>query len=585
MLRKIAYFSMEIALDPHIPTYSGGLGVLAGDTLRTAADLGVPMIGVSLLHRRGYFHQVLDAQGHQSERPEAWPVGELLEELPARAQVRLCGRPVSIRAWRYWMTGCAGHRLPVLFIDADLPENSPQDRTLTDFLYGGDEEYRLRQEALLGIGGVRLLRALGHHGIRRFHMNEGHSALLTLELLDEQIRGNGDGGIGEAEIGAVREQCIFTTHTPVPAGHDQYSVELAYRVLGPSVHPPSLRDIFALDVSRHVLRTRREFRTAEDLLDQGLGLNLTYLALNLRRYVNGVACRHGEVSRLMFADYQVDAITNGVHAAAWTAPPMVRLFDQHIQGWQTDNFSLRYALSIPCGEIAAAHREAKLALFDCVRSTSGVDLDPDVFTLGFARRSTAYKRPDLLFRDPERLRALLRRFGPLQVLFAGKAHPRDLRGKAIISDVHRAASELQQDGLRFVYLPNYDLRLARLLVSGSDAWLNTPLPPNEASGTSGMKAALNGVPSISTLDGWWIEGHLEGVTGWAIGNGVGAGEESAVSALDAASLYDKLETEILPCYYQEPERFARIRRNAIALNGSFFNSQRMLQQYMVKAYG
>jgi starch phosphorylase len=264
---------------------------------------------------------------------------------------------------------------------------------------------------------------------------------------------------------------------------------------------------------------------------------------------------------------------------------MARLFDEHIQGWQADNFSLRYALSIPCADIMAAHREAKLALLESVRSMRGEVLDPDVFTLGFARRSTAYKRPDLLFRDPERLRALIRRFGPLQVVFAGKAHPRDQRGKAIIREIHRAADRLAADGLRFVYLPNYDTRLARLMVSGVDAWLNTPLPPNEASGTSGMKAAMNGVPSISTLDGWWIEGHLEGVTGWAIGNGGDSADEVTTSAFDAASLYDKLEAVVLPCFQDEPERYARIRRNAIALNGSFFNSQRMLQQYVIRAYG
>jgi len=584
MDKTIAYFSMEIALDSRMPTYSGGLGVLAGDTLRTAADLGVPMVGICLLHRHGYFRQSLDADGHQTEAAEPWPVAELLEELSPRAELTLCGRKVRIRAWRYWVTGVRGHRVPVLFIDADLPENEPADRSLTDHLYGGDLEYRLRQEALLGIGGVRLLRALGFHRIRRFHMNEGHSALLTLELLAEQLRGNGDGGVGEAEIEAVREQCVFTTHTPVPAGHDQFPLELAYQVLGASMHPPNLRDVFAVDVYRDVMQTRESFESPGDLLDRGLVLNLTYVALNLSRYVNGVAQRHGEISRLLFADYTVDAITNGVHAASWVGPAMTQLFDRHMGDWQADNFSLRYALGIPLEEIGAAHRQAKQALLEHVRSIAEVELEPDAFTLGFARRATEYKRLDLLFRKPERLRQLAERYGPLQMIFAGKAHPQDEGGKALIRKVHQVARDFAAAGVRVVYLPDYGTRLARLMVSGVDAWLNTPLPPNEASGTSGMKAAINGVPSISTLDGWWIEGHLEGITGWSIGNGSGAGDESAISDFDADSLYDKLENVILPCFYEDQERFLCIRKNAIALNGSFFNSQRMLQQYLVKAY-
>jgi glycogen phosphorylase len=579
----IAYFSMELALDARMPTYSGGLGVLAGDTLRTAADMGVPMVAVCLLHRLGYFRQELDADGNQSERAETWPVADFLEELPARAELYLCDRLVTIRAWRYWLTGVRGHRVPVLFIDTDLPENDPIDRTLTDHLYGGDAEYRLRQEALLGIGGVRLLRALGFYRIRRFHMNEGHSALLTLELLAELARGNGDGGIGEAEIEAVREQCVFTTHTPVPAGHDQFPLDLAYRVLGSLENILRFRDLFSVDVYRHVMQTQEKFDVPSDLLNKGLMLNLTYVALNLSRFVNGVAQRHGEVSRLMFAGYSVDAITNGVHASTWVCPAMAQLFDRYVAGWQEDNFSLRYAFGIPLTEVGTAHRQAKVALLDHIRSTQGADFSAEVFTLGFARRATAYKRPDLLFRQRDRLVSLASRFGGLQIVFAGKAHPRDARGKALIREVHAAARELAGTGVRVVYLPNYDTRVARLLISGVDAWLNTPLPPNEASGTSGMKAALNGVPSISTLDGWWIEGHLEGITGWSVGDG-GGRDEQAVSDLDAASLYDKLENVVLPSYYEQPGSYLSVRRNAIALNGSFFNSQRMLQQYLAKAY-
>ena len=581
----IAYFSMEIALETRMPTYSGGLGVLAGDTVRTAADLGVPMVAVCLLHRRGYFRQQLDEYGEQIEHGEEWAVEALLEELLPRVTLTLRDRTVTLRGWRYWVVGCRGYRVPVIFIDSRLAENHVEDQALTDHLYGGDAAYRLCQEALLGIGGVRLLRALGYAAIRRFHMNEGHAALLTLQLLEEQMPDD-DHGVGEAEIQAVRERCVFTTHTPVPAGHDQFPLELAAGILG-RARAPRLRDVFAVDVYRQVLRMREEFAAGEDLLHRGLTLNMTYVALNLSKYVNGVAYRHGEVSRLMFADYAVDAITNGVHAATWIGPEMTAVLDRHIGGWQADNASLRYALGIPLHEIGTAHRNAKCALLAHVLATAGVALDADVLTLGFARRATAYKRHNLVFRDLERLRRIAREAGGLQLVFAGKAHPADAGGKAMIREVHAAARALRDDPVRVVYLPNYDTQLARLLVSGVDVWLNTPLPPNEASGTSGMKAAMNGVPSLSTLDGWWIEGHLEGITGWAVGGqeiDADGDDPQARLERDAQSLYDVLEGAVLPCFYQRHDEFLHIRRNAIALNGAFFNTQRMLQQYLVRAY-
>jgi glycogen phosphorylase len=581
----IAYFTMEIALDADMPTYSGGLGVLAGDTVRTAADMGVPMVAVCLVHRKGYFRQALDAEGNQTEMPESWAVEALLEEMPARVNVDLCGREVAVRAWCYWVQGGRGGRVPVLLIDSDLPENTPEDRSLTDALYGGDQRYRLSQEVLLGIGGVRLLRALGFDQIRRFHMNEGHAALLTLELLDEQARGGARESIGAAEIQAVREQCVFTTHTPVPAGHDQFSLELAHQVLDPRPRWLDMEDVLAVDVYRQVLQTREVFSEPRDLLQRGLMVNLTYVALNLSKYINGVAYRHGEVSQLMFADYCVDAITNGVHASTWVAAPMARLFDRHLGDWRADNFSLRYALGIPLDEIGRCHAESKRTLFSYIRASLGSTLDPECLTLGFARRSTEYKRPDLLFHDRDRLRRIVGEQGGLQVVFAGKAHPRDSGGKALIREVHAAARALADDGIRIVYVPDYDTALAKLLVAGVDVWLNTPLPPNEASGTSGMKAAMNGVPSLSTLDGWWIEGHLEGITGWSIGDGWASEDDpDAARVRDADSLYGKLEHSVLPRFYQRRDEFLCMRRQAIALNGSFFNSQRMLQQYLIKAY-
>ena len=558
--KSVAYFSMEIAVEPAMPTYSGGLGVLAGDTIRAAADLNVPMAAITLLHRKGYFHQRLDSSGSQKEEPESWIVENRLEEMPVRATVILEGRTVHLRSWRYEVRGNGSFRVPIYFLDADLPENSEWERSLTDFLYGGDLHYRLCQEVVLGMGGVRMLRALGYENIERFHMNEGHASLLVLELMDEEARRAGRQSITHDDVEAVRKKCVFTTHTPVPAGHDQFPMDLVQRVLG-------RRDVYDM----------KEVFCCEGRL------NMTFLGFNLSHYINGVAKRHGEISRLMFARYVIDSITNGVHATGWTAKPFADLYDQYIPGWEQDNFSLRYALSIPRERIWQAHLAAKKQLLDRVNGETALGMDVDVLTIGFARRSATYKRGDLLFQDIERLRQIATRTGSFQVVYAGKAHPQDQGGKEIIQRIFRFKEQLNGD-VKIAYLENYDLELGRLITSGVDLWLNTPEPPLEASGTSGMKAALNGVPSLSMLDGWWIEGHIEGVTGWSIGeNGRGIGEEIDRSK-DAACLYDKLEHVILPLFYHDRDRFIDVMRHAIALNGSFFNTQRMVQQYVLNAY-
>jgi starch phosphorylase len=553
--RKIAYFSMEIGLRPEIPTYSGGLGVLAGDTIRAAADLQVPMIGITLLHRKGYFFQRLDGSGWQTEEPVHWIVDDHLTETEARTTVVLEGRTVHIRAWRYEVAQ-GDFSVPVFLLDTDLPQNSDWDRLLTDQLYGGDERYRLCQEVILGIGGVRILRALGYNHLERFHMNEGHAALLTLELLREQRELAGRTTIEAVDLEAVRQCCVFTTHTPVAAGHDQFPRDLSESILG---HQE------ICDVSEHVCHKGK--------------LNLTYLALNLSHFVNGVAKKHRQTSQMMFAEHAIDSITNGVHAATWTSDPLAELFDRHIPGWREDNSSFRYALSMDGTEVWEAHQKAKRELIEHVNHLSNAGLDLDVLTIGFARRSTAYKRAFLIFENLDRLRNMARRVGRLQIVFAGKAHPQDRDGKGIIQRIVNVANEQRSD-LPIVYLPNYDMRMARMMTSGVDLWLNTPLPPLEASGTSGMKAALNGVPSLSVLDGWWIEGCIEGLTGWSIGEGASGDDRSQ----DATSLYDKLEHVILPLFYRDRRRFIDVMRHTIALNGSFFNTHRMLQQYAQKAY-
>jgi starch phosphorylase len=573
---------MEIALESGLPTYSGGLGALAGDTIRSAADLEVPMVAMCLLYNKGYFLQRLDEDGTQRAQPIEWSPDTYLDETPGRAVVGIEGRDVRLRAWKYDVTGITGHVVPVYFLDANLPENTDGDRALTDHLYGGDDRYRLSQEVLLGRGGVKMLRALGYDNLRRFHLNEGHAALLTLELLEEEAAQAGRTRFNQEDVLAVRAKCVFTTHTPVPAGHDQFSLELVDQVLPDDEYRVDLKDKFCVDVLARVLQLPAEQVTApmRELALPGATLNMTYLALNMSRYVNGVAKKHGEVSRLMFAGYEIDAITNGVHAATWVDGPIQALLDRYVEGWKADNFSLRYALNIPREALWEAHLACKRRLVDRVNRETNAGMDPEVFTIAFARRAATYKRGDLLLTDVERLKRMVEDDDPFQIVYAGKAHPRDTAGQEMIRRVYGAAEALRGH-VPVAYLENYDMDLARAMTAGSDLWLNTPLPPNEASGTSGMKAALNGVPSLSTPDGWWLEGCIEGVTGWAIGKEETEGDRWD---RDAESIYQKLKQVILPLYYRDRAGYLDVMRNALALNGSFFNTHRMVQQYVLRAY-
>ena len=553
MRHAIAYFSMEIAIEAAIPTYSGGLGVLAGDTLRAAADLSLPLVGVTLVQHRGYLQQHIDESGWQSEGPASWDPSAHAERLPAVVEMRLGGHTVKIAAWKCLVRGESGGVVPVILLDSDLPENAESDRRLTDALYGGDERYRLAQEAVLGIAGLRMLRALGYASIHRFQLNEGHSALLIAELLRE----GRDQAHGAWDFEEVRRRCVFTTHTPVPAGHDRFSWELVSELLGETANDELLH-----------------------MLSGGSQLDMTKVALNGSHYVNGVAKRHAEVSRGMFPDYRIEAVTNGIHTATWVGPSFAALFDSRVPGWRGDPSILRSILGVPHEEILDAHREAKRLLVERVRSSCGVELDANVLTLGFARRATDYKRTNLVFHDLDRLRAIARGRGGLQFVFAGKAHPQDEGGKHLIQSVVEAGRALG-DQVRVVYLPNYDMDLARVMVAGCDVWLNTPRKPLEASGTSGMKAAANGVPHLSVLDGWWLEGHIEGVTGWAIGT---RDAHSAADSDDAGELYDKLGSTIAPMFYGDTMAWANVVRHAIAVNGSYFHTRRMVRNYASTAY-
>jgi starch phosphorylase len=554
----IAYVSMEFGLENGMNTYNGGLGILAGDVVRGFADLGVGAVGVTLLNDEGLGEQFLDDDGTQHTEPAPWPVEEFCDPLDATTTVDIGPETVEVGAWRYDVTSEFGGTVPVIMLDTDREGNSEWARDLTERVYapGRDQRFKLAAELVLGIGGVRMLDELGYD-VGTYHMNEGHASFLTLELLDR----------ADLDAEAVREQCVFTTHTPVAAAHEEFHYDLLAELAGDPVPIDTVRE-----------------HSAEGMV------HTTRLALNLSRYVNGVAKRHQEVSREMFPDHAeaIDAVTNGAHVPTWVGDHVASLFDEHLRNWRRFPTKLQHATLIDREDIWTAHREEKTELIEYVADRQGVDLDPDVLTLGFARRAVPYKRAPLLFEDVDRLREVVARAGDLQVVYAGKAFPGDDLGGEIIREIHRYADELDEE-IPITYLEDYDMEMGAKLTAGVDVWLNNPRRPREASGTSGMKAAFNGVPQFSTVDGWWVEGHIEGETGWAIGPDPHTAREQRMTdaredLVDATALYDTLEADILPTYYDDHERWTAIMQNAIAFNGSRYHARRMIEEYLADAY-
>jgi starch phosphorylase len=546
--QKIAYFSMEVGLISEIPTYAGGLGTLAGDAIRSSADLKLPFVAVTLISKRNYFRQKLDQNGRQTEQPHEWSPERFMTLVPNEVHVQIEGRSVKVKAWLYKYQSVTGGVVPVLFLDTDFEGNTSEDREITFYLYGGNERYRLKQEAILGFGGVRMLDALGFK-VRKYHMNEGHSSLLAVELL----RKNG------ADPEKVKELCVFTTHTPVEAGHDKFSYDMVAEVLGEG-----------------------DLATLEEY-GGGDRLNMTCLALNLSNYVNGVAKRHQEISSKMFAGYEIHSVTNGVHSFTWTGESFRKIFDKYLPGWAIEPELLAKVDIIPDCEISQAHEEQKKILIDYTNQTTNANLSTDDFTVGFARRATEYKRPTLLFSNLDRLRAISRS-GKIQVIFGGKAHPRDEGGKRLIEQIYSYEKQLKED-IEIVYLEDYSMGIAAKMVSGVDIWLNTPLRPMEASGTSGMKAAHNGVINLSVLDGWWMEGWIENLTGWSIGP---ANVENLINQAlfdkEADDLYNKLEYVIIPMFYERHDEWIKMMKNSVGKIAYYFNSHRMMRRYVTDAY-
>lgn len=528
MSRSVAYFSMEIGIKPEIKTYSGGLGVLAGDTLKSTADLNLEFTGITLLYREGYFSQALDDDNMQYERSQNWDYEKILEDTGKTIELQVKNETVIAKIWKYTYEGEKGS-VNIYFLDTGLEKNSKRARSYTRQLYDGDNEMRLCQEAVLGIGGVKAVKELGLNP-ECYHMNEGHSALLTLE---------------------AEGKFAFTTHTPVAAGHDSFSPGLAEQVLGEQVKD--------LDLSHE--------------------LNMTELALKYSDYRNAVSEKHREVSEKMFPQHQLDAVTNGIHVETWASNHMKEIFNQYTPKWRDDSQRLTQAVKIPDTDIWEAKKESKIELVELMKENTGKNLNADKFTVGFARRSTSYKRPTLIFKDLEALDKLGEKYGGLQLVFGGKAHPHDHQGKELIKKILEYGNMLEHVDVFFI--EDYGMEDAEKMLAGCDLWLNNPVRGQEASGTSGMKAAVNGTPQLSVLDGWWLEGHIEDVTGWSIGEDYVEGENE--DDVDSKSIYRKLD-HIISMYENERQAWLKVMKNCIALNGSYFNTDRMVKEYVTKAY-
>ncbi|MBD3194132.1 MAG: alpha-glucan family phosphorylase [Candidatus Lokiarchaeota archaeon] len=550
---KVAYISMEAALDSNIPTYSGGLGVLSGDTIRSAADLEIPMVAICLCYSSGYFYQLFNEKGEQKEKEIEWSFFYEFDKVEKPIEMMIENKTMKVSAWLYRVIGQSGHVIPIYLLTTDVKGNEPWMLKLTGSLYDSTSRWnRIVQEMILGIGGVRLLNSLGYENIKTYHINEGHGAFSTLELYNNYGK----------NIEEVREKVAFTTHTPVPAGHDRFDYSLVNKVFEDR-YPAKFKE----------------------LGDQDGKLNMTVLAMNCSRYINAVAQKHGVTTREMFPNYDIDAITNGVHLPFWVSKPIKKIFDRKWPNWKANPSVLSNAIEIDDLELFDAHIENKFNLISYQKGHSWNLLDEELITIGFARRFATYKRAILPFHDLDRLGKICQ--GEVQFIYAGKAHPKDNAGKDYIKKIFEAGDYLYNNyGVKVVVMENYNVDLAHMLVSGVDVWLNCPERYREASGTSGMKAALNGILNFSVLDGWWIEGFKKNKeAGWAIGKFPEEYSESETLndwERDANEIYETIENKIIPTYMNHDEWLFKC-KNAISL-AAFFNTHRMVEEYAKKAY-
>ena len=543
----VANYVMEMGIKNEIPTYSGGLGVLAGDAAFSFADLGLPAVFVTLLYKKGYASQQLDKSAGQIDLDASWDYKRLLTPLGTYVDLELAGKVQKVGAWQFLVSG--RRDVPVLFLDTDVEGNDPAIREISDRLYGGDHWHRLMQEMVLGIGGYRMLRALGR-AVDIHHLNESHAALLVVELMREY-----------REISEVKMRCVFTAHTPVPAGYDAFSLTM-------------MKEAF-----KHYDWVDWEAEaTSEGKID------LSRLAVKYSSVTNAVSLKHSYVSRRVLNHGKVEHVTNGVYYRRWIHDELKKLYDKHIPGWEEAPTLMTRAMELPTDALRNAHLQAKSEVIDMLYRATGKQFSKEHLTVGLAKRVTAYKRNDLILTDLDKLDAIAEKRGPIQVILAGKAHPRDDAGKAMLRNILDKIEEAgtKTDKVRIAYLENYDMSTAKALVAGCDVWLNNPRRPLEACGTSGMKAAMNAVLNFSVYDGWWLEGGVEGVNGWGIGRRAPWGDLTEDGDSDLQDLYNKLSESILPTYYNEKDKWWTMGKNSIATVGPIFNSYRMINEYEAK---
>lgn len=544
---KVAYLSMEIALESDIKTYSGGLGVLAGDILKSAAKQNLPIIGMTMLSRHGYFDQIINQHGEQEVAETVNYNFDKIKRIEEKVQIKIEQDDLVVGAWVYYLKQHNGKKSPIYLLDTDFPENKKEYRHLTDHLYGSDKKYRLLQEIILGRASYLLLKKLGYQ-LEKLHLNEGHASFVTIaKYLDIENK-------TEAEkIKTVKDTCVFTTHSPIK----------------------EVNDIFDI---KDVIKYQPDFPQIKDISKGKSKVNMNELGMSLSGYINSVAKEHRKTSLKIYSPHPIRNITNGVNLEEWLSDEKRALYDKYISNWDRDNKKLKLAKKIPYQEIDRAHKKDKKKLINFINKREKVSFKENIFTIGFARRFTAYKQPDLILRDLDSLIKVQERVGKIQIIYAGKAHPNDDIGKKLIAKVNQKIRE-NQSKISLVFLAGYDMDMAKLLIPGVDLWLNNPIPPNEASGTSGMKAAANGVPQLSTYDGWWCEGYRKNKTGWLIGN-----KKNRFKQNDNKELLKRLEKDIIPTYYQQPAKWLKMSRDTIAYNASYFNTERVVKEYWQKAY-
>lgn len=554
----IAYFVMECGLDSRVPTYSGGLGILAGDTLQSFADLDVPAVGITLLWKNGFTSQKLSPDGLQFDDTQEWDIEKYMHPVGTKVTIPIEDKDVTVGAYKYTVESTTGNNeIDTYFLTTDVPENDEETRKICERLYMGKGSSRLKQEIVLGIGGYEFLKAMNYKPFL-YHINESHSAFLIAGLMKDL-----------QDLNRVKSRVVFTTHTPVPAAFDRFEMKTVKSIIGRYVGEDLICRIY-----------REKLNDNDDL-------NLSWLAMKNAKNVVAVSRKHKYVSEAIFQGHSIKYVTNGVHHVKWASPHHKLLYSKYINGWEEDPNLLRIASDIPDNEFAQAHTLAKESLIEMINSETNASFLPGDFTIAMSKRVTHYKRNNLILLNPDKLIEIAESKGNIQIIFAGKAHPYDNDGKNIIKSIHNTANYMasKTNKVKITFLENFNIFKANMIVSGVDLWLNNPTRPLEASGTSGMKASLNGVPNFSVLDGWWMEGCMEGINGWGIGPRVAWQDLSySIDTQDLNDIYGKLEYNILDLYYKRYSEYLKIMKMAVATVAPHFNTHRMVSEYVTDLY-